>query len=83
MLTSTRRAQILEKTASHANDKCMRCSAPPTRECRWAEGAARAWFCDKHWAQFKSEHGPDSKMGADIDCDRAVKNGRVGAKYGQ
>lgn len=77
-----RKKRILEKVASHSRGKCMRCASPPTREFKWAEGRAHAWFCDAHARKFRGEHGPDSEMGADIDAERAVTGGAVGKKFG-
>src|SRR6478672_11184790 len=34
------------------------CDAPPTKVFRWAEGIARAWFCDPHYKAWVKEH-PD------------------------
>lgn len=61
----------------------MTCSAPPTRECKWCEGRARAWFCDKHWKEFKHEHRGKDGFASDIDKDCAVLGGVVGDKYGE
>lgn len=45
----------IEKTLSHS--KCMRCSDPPTTDVLFAEGMGRQWFCDKHFEEWKKEHG--------------------------
>ena len=38
--------------ARHARSRCMNCSAKPTHDVKWANGRARAWFCDRHYAAF-------------------------------
>jgi len=50
-----RRLLQLQK-ARHSRDKCMECDLPPTVEVEWAEGMARAWFCDDHWAAWVKEN---------------------------
>lgn len=41
---------------SHARGRCMDCAAPPTRDVRWAEGLARAWFCERHYQAWAKKH---------------------------
>jgi len=36
-------------------DQCMNCSAAPTVEVLWADGIARAWFCERHLEEWRSE----------------------------
>lgn len=47
-------SSVIERT--HARDKCMRCDLPPTVAVEWAEGKARSWFCDDHWAEWVEEN---------------------------
>jgi hypothetical protein len=53
----------------------MNCDAPPTHDCVWADGRGRAWFCDKHWSDFKRGKNRDIVM------HRQVKDGEVEPKY--
>ncbi len=46
---------VLHKSVNHS--KCMRCGKPPTIDVRWAEGMARAWFCDECFEAWKKEQG--------------------------
>ncbi|MBI2020148.1 hypothetical protein HYS94_01890 [Candidatus Daviesbacteria bacterium] len=62
----------LEK--SYASDKCMECKMSPVIELLWAEGMAHAWFCDKHYKEFKKEHSDD------ISSERELKWG-VASKH--
>ena len=64
----------LLKMAVHSRSTCMHCDAPVTTECRWCEGRARAWFCDKHMKEFEGKE--------QIQAKRKV-SGVVGAKYGE
>lgn len=66
--------QVMEET--HVKDKCMRCNQPPTIEVMWADGRARAWFCDKHFEEWKNEEERD------IIKQRKVTFGKVGKKWG-
>lgn len=50
----------------HSRYKCMSCSAPPTVEVLWAEGRGHAWFCDRHFLQWKETHEED------ISAQRAI-----------
>ena len=42
----------IELDARHRPDKCMECNAAPEYEVLWAEGMARAWFCEKHLKEW-------------------------------
>jgi DNA adenine methylase len=65
--------------AMHKNDRCMRCkAAPPAVECIWAEGRARAWFCQACWKEWSTRG--DGK--GDVDRWRKLTDGHVGSKYG-
>ena len=48
-------------------DKCMKCDMPPTVEITHAEGRARAWFCDKHLAEWKKENPYDTDSEKKVD----------------
>lgn len=52
-------------------DKCMKCDRPPTVEVLWAEGMARAWFCDACLDEWKKENGDD------IVSEKPVEDGKV------
>lgn len=56
----------------HAKDECMRCSKEPEIEIMWAGHRARAWFCEEHAEEFKSEKDDD-----EITKEREVPNGEV------
>ena len=72
-----------KKDASHSRSKCMDCSAPPTHECIWAEGRARAWHCDTHWTAFQKAHPHTKGRAKDIVKHRKVKDGEAGIQYGE
>lgn len=38
---------------SYSRARCMECSRPPEVEILWAEGMAHAWFCKKHFKEWK------------------------------
>ena len=38
---------------SYSRAKCMECNRPPEVEILWAEGMAHAWFCKKHFKEWK------------------------------
>lgn len=63
--------------AQHRRDRCMECIRPPTHEVKWAGGMARAWFCDRHYKEFKRKNPGEES------CHRVVKSGMVGKKYGE
>lgn len=57
----------------HARDKCMGCrKAAPTVDVIWAEGMARAWFCDKCLVKWKQEDGCHA-----VDYEKKVTTGEV------
>jgi 8-oxo-dGTP diphosphatase len=39
----------------HVRHECMECSESPDIECLWAEGAGHAWFCNKHFNEWKDD----------------------------
>jgi len=62
----------------HSFSKCMKCEAPPTYECLWAEGMGHAWFCTRHMMAFVKEKLGESKRegwGFDIDSIKKIENG--------
>jgi len=61
--------------SQHSRSKCMNCSNPPTVEVKWAEGMAHAWFCDKHFEEWKKEHA------GDIDYVKKITNGEASKKF--
>lgn len=70
------RQHLLE---THSPEKCMQsgCNSPPEHEAIWADGRARAWFCDKHYASWSKTKN------VDIVKHHKLTNGRVGKKYGE
>ena len=60
--------------SQHSRHKCMHCESPPEVEILWAEGMARAWFCQKHFDEFKTNNR------GDVDYVRKVPHGVVGKK---
>ena len=45
--------------ARHSRDTCMDCNNPPETEVIWADGRARAWFCDSCLAKWESAKDRD------------------------
>lgn len=37
---------------AYSRTKCMDCKEPPCWDVHWADGRARAWFCDAHFSDF-------------------------------
>lgn len=68
---------------SPSKKKCMKkgCNKPPERECIWADGRGRAWFCDKHFKEWEKD--PEAELPRDIVKQRQVEHGAVGDKYGE
>ncbi len=62
---------LLMKT--HSREKCMKCGQPPDVEITHAEGRARAWFCNKHLAEWKKENYDD------VVSEKKIENGAVEA----
>jgi hypothetical protein len=60
---------VEHQSKAHNPMQCMECSAPPTHVCVWAEGAARTWLCDKHYAEFKQ------KQGGEINAEKKLAAG--------
>jgi ribosomal protein L24 len=60
---------------SHSHDKCMECDKPPTKEVKWAEGMAHAWFCDEHFKSWSVING------GDIDYVKEIKDGVASKKF--
>jgi tRNA nucleotidyltransferase/poly(A) polymerase/2'-5' RNA ligase len=62
------------------------CDSAPEHECIWADGRARAWYCDKHYEPWKkkADKGEDGTGGwLELVKERKVKGGAVGKKYGE
>ena len=55
--------------------RCMRCDAKPTVEALWADGRGRAWFCNKHFKEWKDE------TDREIINVKKVTDGEVGASW--
>lgn len=56
-------------------DKCMECDKPPTKEVKWAEGMAIAWFCDECFEKWKAEVGEDEIVWVHPVKDGVVEKG--------
>jgi len=63
--------------SKHSHAKCMDCSAPPTKECLWAEGMGHAWFCDKHYKEWSTKG--DGK--GDLCSVKAITDGKAAMKF--
>jgi len=59
--------------ARHSRDHCMNCDSPPTVDVLWAEGMARAWFCDDCYAKWENLD--------DVVAKHVVKDGVVPEKW--
>jgi len=59
-------------------DQCMNCSAAPSVEVLWAEGNARAWFCDKCYKEWKAESESHQ-----VVEERKVENGTVPERWSE
>lgn len=46
-------SEDLRLMKSYSRARCMECSRPPEVEILWAEGMAHAWFCKKHFKEWK------------------------------
>jgi hypothetical protein len=57
-------------------DQCMLCGEPPTVEVVWAEGEARAWFCDTHYREWKAESRTHRVMD-----ERQIEGGSVPQRW--
>lgn len=74
----------LESDARHRQDKCMVCDATPEYEVLWAEGMARAWFCEKHLIEWVRKQGEEclkngfSNLNCGIDAIKEVDGKEVG-----
>ena len=74
--------------SQYSREKCMNWSSPPTKEFLWAEGMARAWFCNEHAEKFRDEHKGQPKedgegnYASDINAEHEVKDGVVPQKWG-
>ncbi len=64
--------------AKHSMSRCMQegCDKAPQKECKWADGRGRAWFCNKHFHAWKNPS-------REIVSQRDVPGGRVGERYGE
>ncbi len=60
----------------HSHDKCMNCSAKPDYECNWAEGMGHAWFCKKHFNEWKEKDGK-----GDIISVKEIKDGKASKDF--
>nr|MBC8445887.1 methyltransferase domain-containing protein [Chloroflexota bacterium] len=58
---------------AHSYTKCMvtGCDTPPTTWILWAEGKAQAWFCKKHFEEWKKENP------GEICTEKVVPDGDV------
>ena len=65
--------------AKYRRDRCMRCEKPPEYEILWAEGMARAWFCEEHLAKWLGE-SPD-RFSQDLSAVKRVVNGEAAKKW--
>lgn len=63
--------------AMHKRDQCMECSQPPVYEILFAEGMAHAWWCEKHFKEWATEHLDD------IDYIKEVKDGEAASKFAE
>lgn len=70
--------------AKHSPKKCMEtgCQKAPERECIWAEGRGRAWFCNPHFKAWENRPTEEDLPKA-IVKQRQVPDGIVGDKYGE
>ena len=71
-------AHNLDMQKAHSHNKCFNCDAPPTKDVIWANGFGRAWFCAKHFAEFKGKRKVEAVN--DIDGVAPVKWEKKDAK---
>ena len=78
----------IELDARHRPDKCMSCNAAPEYEVLWAEGMARAWFCEKHLGEWlKASVASCAKEGfsnknCELDSIKKLDNKQASKKFG-
>ena len=60
--------------SNYSRSECMEGKHFPTVEILWAEGMAHAWFCDKHFEEFKKKHS------GEVSSERKLKYG-VASKH--
>jgi len=73
LINETQKVDMTE--GRHSHSKCMSCNSKPTVEVLWAEGMGHAWFCDKHYSEWKKAHR------GDIDSMKKISNGEASKKF--
>lgn len=73
-------AQDAPQRSQPSRTQCMECSAPPTKDVKWAEGKARAWFCDTHFEAWSKQHLDDTDYVHDVEGGEVPENFSDGAR---